>query len=165
MTSIWTRLGLGLVLVVTTQVSASAATPPGVARQAPHPATYVRAAPAAPQYIRDRVDQLGHDFSGRVGIAVKSVDEGWSTGWKDDELYPQQSVSKLWVSITALDAVDHGRISLDHKVTLTRDDLTLFHQPIATKIAGGGYTTTLDELMFKAITTSDNTCNDKLMRS
>ena len=54
---------------------------------------------------------------------------------------------------------------LDDRVTLTRDDLTLFHQPIAAKIAGGGYTTTLDDLMFKAITTSDNTCNDKLMRS
>src|SRR5205085_6929231 len=44
-------------------------------------------------------------------------------------------------------------------------DLTLFHQPIAAKILGGGYTTTLDDLMFKAITTSDNTANDKLMRS
>jgi beta-lactamase class A len=151
--------------VVTAQVGASAATQPGVARQAPRPATYARPAPAAPQYIRDRVDQLGRDFNGRVGIAVRSVDEGWSTGWKDDELYPQQSVSKLWVSITALDAVDKGRVSLDDKVTLSRDDLTLFHQPIAAKILGGGYTTTLGDLMFKAITTSDNTCNDKLMRS
>jgi beta-lactamase class A len=50
-------------------------------------------------------------------------------------------------------------------VTLTRGDLTLFHQPIAAKVLGGGYTTTLNDLMFKAITTSDNTANDKLMRS
>jgi beta-lactamase class A len=50
-------------------------------------------------------------------------------------------------------------------VTLNRSDLTLFHQPIAAQILGGGYTTTLDDLMFKAITTSDNTANDKLMRS
>jgi beta-lactamase class A len=71
----------------------------------------------------------------------------------------------LWVSITALDAVDKGRVRLNDKVTLTRSDLTLFHQPIAAKILGGGYTTTLDDLMFKAITTSDNTANDKLMRS
>ena len=41
-----------------------------------------------------------------------------ATGWKADELYPQQSVSKLWVSITALDAVDKGRVRLDDKVTL-----------------------------------------------
>ena len=89
----------------------------------------------APAYIRDRIDELGSAFNGRVGIAVKSIDEGWETGWKDHELYPQQSVSKLWVSITALDAVDRGRVSLDDKVTLTRADLTLFHQPIARRDA------------------------------
>ena len=65
---------------------------------------------------------------------MRSVDDGWSTGWKDNELYPQQSVSKLWVSITALDAVDKGRVELDDKVTLTRADLTLFHQPIAARV-------------------------------
>jgi len=121
--------------------------------------------PAAPVFIRDRVSELGRGFNGRVGIAVKSIDEGWSTGWKADELYPQQSVSKLWVSITAMDAVDRGKVSLDDRVTLNRDDLTLFHQPIAAQILGGGYTTSLGDLMVKAITTSDNTANDKLMRS
>jgi beta-lactamase class A len=72
----------------------------------------------------------------------------------------------LWVSITALDAVDKGRVSLDDEVTLTRSDLTVFHQPIAAKILGGSTVTmSLGDLMLKAITTSDNTANDKLMRS
>jgi len=56
-------------------------------------------------------------------------------------------------------------VRLDDKVTLTRSDLTLFHQPIAQKILGGGHTTTLSSLMWEAITKSDNTANDKLMRS
>ncbi|MEO7636990.1 MAG: serine hydrolase [Sphingomicrobium sp.] len=124
------------------------------------------ARPAAPPiYLRDRVAALGRSFDGRVGIAVRSVDDGWGATWKADELYPQQSVSKLWVAITALDMVDKGRVRLDDRVTLTRNDLTLFHQPVAAQILGGGYTTSLSDLMFKAITTSDNTCNDKLMRS
>jgi beta-lactamase class A len=117
-------------------------------------------------YIRDRVHELGRGFDGRVGIAVTSIDESWSTGWKADELYPQQSVSKLWVAITALDAVDRGKVSLDDKVTLTKEDLTLFHQPIAAEVLkAGAYTTTLSDLLFRAITTSDNTANDKLMRA
>src|SRR5204862_3147382 len=120
----------------------------------------------APAFIRGRITDLGQNFDGRVGIAVKSVDEGWSVGWKADEFYPQQSVSKLWVSIAALDAVDQGRIRLDDKVTLGRDDLTVFHQPIRDLILGGGsYTTTLSDLLVRAITTSDNTANDKLMRA
>ena len=165
------RFGLGLVLLASMQVSASAAVqavqtvpiPPSAV--APRHAAASRPASPAPQYIRDRVQDLGRGFNGRVGIAVRSVDDNWSTGWKADELYPQQSVSKLWVSITALDAVDRGRVSLDDKVTLDRSDLTVFHQPIRSLILNGGYTTSLGDLMFKAITTSDNTANDKLMRS
>jgi len=170
MTSFGKRVGLALVVVASAQVSASAATKPVPpqpaprARTAPPPAA-APATPVAPQFLRTRVDQLGQAFDGRVGIAVRSIDNGWETGWKDDELYPQQSVSKLWVSIAALDAVDRGRVSLGDKVTLTRSDLTLFHQPIRTNILGGGYTTSLADLMLKAITTSDNTANDKLMRS
>jgi beta-lactamase class A len=164
MTSMAKRFGLGLVLIATAQVGASAASQPRDVRPAPRPAI-VRPAAVAPSYLRDRIDDLGRAFNGRVGIAVRSVDDGWSTGWKDVDLYPQQSVSKLWVAITALDEADKGRVELDDKVTLTRSDLTLFHQPIAAKVRDGSYTTTLDDLMFKAITTSDNTCNDKLMRS
>jgi beta-lactamase class A len=158
--------GLGLVLLASMQVSASAAIQTAAPSVAPlRPVAVARPAVPAPQYIRQRIQDLGRAFDGRVGIAVRSVDDNWSTGWKADELYPQQSVSKLWVSITALDAVDRGRVSLDDKVTLTRSDLTVFHQPIRSLILDGGYTTTLSDLMFKAITTSDNTANDKLMRS
>jgi beta-lactamase class A len=161
----WRRLRLGMVLLAAAQITASASTQPNSshpgARQVAAPAPSV---PPAPQYIAARIHELGRGFDGRVGIAVRSIDDGWTVGWKAEELYPQQSVSKLWVSITALDAVDKGRVRLDEKVTLTRDDLTLFHQPIAAMILSGGYTTTLDDLMFKAITTSDNPANDKLMR-
>ena len=167
MTSVWRHVGLGLVLVAIAQVSASALAPSSPSKPLVHATRPPAPRPApAPAYIRDQITQLGQNFDGRVGIAVRSIDEGWTAGWKADELYPQQSVSKLWVSITALDAVDHGRASLDDQVTLGRGDLTLFHQPIAQQILGGGYyTTTLGDLMVKAITTSDNTANDKLMRA
>jgi len=163
MTSSWSRLGLAISLAALSQAGPSAI--PQAPSIAPVRASPQRPAPQAPAYLRDRVDALGKAFSGRVGIAVRSVDEGWTTDWRGSELFPQQSVSKLWVSITAMDAVDKGRVNLDEKVTLGRSDLTLFHQPIAQRILGGGYTTTLGDLLFKAITTSDNTANDKLMRS
>lgn len=120
--------------------------------------------PSAPAHLALRIKELGESFDGEVGIAVRSIDDGWATGWRASELYPQQSVSKLWVSITALDAVDKGRLTLDEPVTLTREDLTVFHQPIAQQLQAGSYTTTLRDLLERAITTSDNTANDKLMR-
>ena len=50
------------------------------------------------------------------------------------------------------------------RVTITRADLTLFNQPIAAQIGPNGYTTTLGSLMFRALTQSDNTCNDIVLR-
>ena len=164
MTSVARRLGLSLLLTaVTASCLALTARPArGAGRSVPN--EHKRTVPA-PQYLRAEIDRLGQGFDGHVGIAVKSIDDGWSTGWKADGLDPQQSVSKLWVSIAALDARDKGKISLDQSVTLTASDLTLFHQPIAEKVLAGPYTTTLADLLVLAITTSDNTANDKLMWS
>lgn len=163
----WRRFGFALIfLAAAAQLSASASRPGAPKASAQRARRPVRPAPPAPQYIQGRIKELGNGFDGRIGIAVKSIDEGWSTGWKADELYPQQSVSKLWVAITALDAVDKGKVRLTDPVTLTAADLTLFHQPIAEEVAKtGSFTTTLDDLLVRAITTSDNTANDKLMRA
>lgn len=132
----------------------------------PGTTTVHAASRAAPSYLSNRIERLGREFNGRVGIAVKPIDGSWAADWQGERLYPQQSVSKLWVAITALDAADKGRVSLKQEVTLSRSDLTLFHQPIAARILGGKtYRTSLEDLLVKAITTSDNTANDKLMRS
>ena len=161
MTSHWLSLGLAALALGQSGSSANVHLAATASTQALQP---VRP-PQAPNYLTGEVDRLGKAFNGSVGIAVRSVNEGWSTSWNGNVLTPQQSVSKLWVAITALDAVDRGRVRLADRVTLNRSDLTLFHQPIAQKILGGGTTMSLGELMFQALTKSDNTCNDKLLRS
>ena len=119
----------------------------------------------APFDLRDTIERIGRSFDGKAGIAIINLRDGWEVDYGANSLFPQQSCSKLWVAITMLDAVDRGKLRLGDQVTLGRDDLTLFHQPLATKILGGGHSTTIGALMFTAITESDNTANDKLMRS
>ena len=165
MTSLSKRMAIGLAIVAAAAVGASAMSQ-APDPLAPKPQPAAQPSPPPPAYLSNRIAELGQGFEGRVGIAVKSIDDGWSTGWHADELYPQQSVSKLWVAITAMDAVDRGRLNLDDPVTLTRGDLTLFHQPIADEVLKtGSFTTTYADLMQREITQSDNTANDKLMRS
>jgi beta-lactamase class A len=116
--------------------------------------------------LKQQVLTLAQRFDGKAGIAIVSLRDGWEIGWNSNSLFPQQSCSKLWVAITAMDAVDRGKLRLDDRVTLGRGDLTLFHQPLREKVLGqGAHTTTLGSLLFDAITESDNTANDKLMRS
>ena len=156
---------MALAVAATTQVSASAAVPPPLPAPRPKP-TPPRPAPvAAPADLHDQVIGLTRAFDGKAGVAIISLRDGWEIGWNANSLFPQQSCSKLWVAITAMDGVDRKKLNLDDKVTLGRSDLTVFHQPLRAKILGGGVTTTLGSLLFDAITESDNTANDKLMRS
>jgi beta-lactamase class A len=99
-----------------------------------------------------------------VGISVRSLDWGWQIDANGNRRMPQQSVSKLWVAMTVLDARDRGKLTLDDPVTLTRENLTVFHQPIAALVVrDGAYQTTVRELLLRAMQQSDNTANDRLL--
>ncbi|WP_255254681.1 serine hydrolase [Novosphingobium sp. Chol11] len=111
------------------------------------------------------VRNLGQSFNGKVGIAVRRIGADWTVAWNGTSLFPQQSVSKLWVSMTFLDAVDRGKIRLTDTTTITRKDLTLFHQPTAALVGTSGWTTSYSDLMRRAMTQSDNTANDTLLRA
>ncbi len=120
----------------------------------------------APAGLNDRIAQLWRAFPGKTGIAVQRIDGEWELSQRGGDLFPQQSVSKLWVTLTVLDAVDQGRLTMDQRVRIGPEDLTLFHQPIAARVrAQGSVTMSVRELIETAITHSDNTANDSLLRT
>ncbi len=94
---------------------------------------------------------------------MTDIQDGWVTSVMGDHPFPQQSVSKLWVAITILDAVDHGRLTLDQSVTMWPQDRSVFNQPISYQITDAGFQTTIRTLLHHALINSDNAANDKLM--
>ncbi len=150
------------------------ATRPATGPTAPT-ATPVVAAPTAPVVdpgfsrpppgLSEELFELWRKFPGKTGIAVVRIDGDWQLAWRGDDLFPQQSVSKLWVTLAALDAVDRGRVSLDDQVRIAPDDLTLFSQPIASRVRREGEVReSVASLIAQAINRSDNTANDSLLR-
>jgi len=129
----------------------------------PVPPVRPRAVNPAPAGLVSAVNAIHRGFQGKVGIAVRAVDDGWTVEAGGRQLLPQQSVSKLWVAITLLDRRDRGLSRLDDPITVTRDDLTLFHQPLAYLVRGDGYHTVVNDLFTRALTQSDNTANDRLL--
>ena len=120
--------------------------------------------------LQDRLADIGRAYDaapggGRVGIAVEEVATRKRVGFDDHAFYPQQSVGKLWVALAVLEAVDAGKIRLTDTVIVSREDMSVFNQPIQ-KLLGpdGTYTTTVDGLLVLAIAHSDNAANDILMR-
>lgn len=119
-----------------------------------------------PAGLSDRISQLWRSFPGKTGIAVQRIDGEWTFAQRGEDLFPQQSVSKLWVTMTVLDAVDQGRLSLDQMVRIGPGDLVVFHQPLADRVrAEGVVTMSVRDLIETAITHSDNLANDSLLRT
>jgi beta-lactamase class A len=159
-----------LIFLIPACVSAPKVPPPSrppVFIPAPRPKPVVQAprntAPAPTLFASLR--GIAASFDGKLGIAVTRIDGDWTFSSQGEAYFPQQSVSKLWVALTVFDAVDSGRLTLDQKVKITRNDLTLFHQPIAQLVGDEGYETNVSELLLRAMTQSDNTANDSLLRT
>lgn len=149
------------------EVAQNRPAPPRPARVQPVPPQLApRAATAVPEGLRQELADLWRSFPGKTGIAVRRIDGEWVIGQRGGELFPQQSVSKLWVTMTVLEKIDRGELSLDTPVTITRDDLTLFHQPLAARVAREGVVQeSVRSLIEEALTASDNSANDALLRS
>lgn len=153
---------LGLLVVWLPRLGQVRADP--VVRQAVEQAEPAPLSPELQALDRD-LSRIGGTFPGHVGIAVRDVEAGRTVHFNGLELFPQQSVSKLWVTMAALDEVDKGRLELGERVEIRAPDLTVFHQPIrSTVLQSGRFVSDYGELIFRAITQSDNTANDRILR-
>lgn len=123
--------------------------------------------PRSPQesWLDDRFYAIGSTFDGFLGIAMVDVDRGAVVHFNGHETFPQQSVSKLWVALTAFDQADKGTLDLTESGTVRTADLTVFHQPLRKRvIAQGSFTTTYADYIRRALTESDNTANDMVLK-
>jgi beta-lactamase class A len=116
-----------------------------------------------PVAMVEGIRALWASYPDRAGVAVARADGNWIIAHRGDELMPQQSVSKLLVAITLMQAVDDGRISLSEGVTVRKSDLTVFSAAMASLVGDDGFTTTYGELLRRALTISDNTANDVIL--
>ena len=117
------------------------------------------------EWLDDRLFEIGSDFSGKVGIAAHDPARGRMMHFNGTDLYPQQSVSKLWVALTALDQADRGELDLSETATVRRGDVAVFYSPIRRSVvANGSFSTSYRDFISRAITASDNTANDMVLR-
>ena len=101
-------------------------------------------------------------IDGRLGACV--TDGSRLACLRPSEHFPMQSVMKLLVGIATLKGVDAGTLKLEEPVTLHREDLSLYVQPIADLVRlKGEYSTTIGDLIRRAIIDSDSAATDFLI--
>jgi len=117
-----------------------------------------------PAALQAELNRIADSFDGKVGIGISKAGCDWTVGVRTGQYFPQQSVSKLWVAMAVLDAVDNGRMTLDQQIAIRPADLTLFNQPLQWEVLEkGGIERPVKLLMTNAMSLSDNTANDRLL--
>ena len=100
---------------------------------------------------------------GVLGYGVMNLESGQVWTVNGERPFPMQSVFKMLVGAAALAEVDAGRLALDEAIAIGAKDLSPPRSPIAN--AWPGRTVySVDELLVAAVSDSDNTAADVLMK-
>lgn len=112
------------------------------------------------------IEAISAAAKGHVGAAVRVLETGESAAFRGDDLFPMQSVYKLPIGMAVLRDVDEGRLALNQLVRVEKSDLVprSFHSPIRDAHPHGGFDLSLGELLRAAVSESDGSASDVLLR-
>lgn len=99
-----------------------------------------------------------------VGVAAIDLESGRSATIRPDENFPMASVFKFPLAVAVLFEADQGTLKLDHSYTIRPNDFSLGNSPIRDRANGKPVTLTLRELVVAAVSDSDNTAADYMLR-
>lgn len=118
----------------------------------------------AAEDLSERLQALADACSGRMGICVHREKDSSPLCVRGNETFPLQSVMKLLAGAAVLSAVDSGILTRSDRITLTAKDISPGPEELAnTILRGGSYTTTVEELLIRAVADSDSTAVDTLI--
>jgi beta-lactamase class A len=98
---------------------------------------------------------------GRLGVAVHDIDSGLSAGLRADERFPMCSTFKCLAAAAVLQRVDRGQSRLDQQIRFAAKDVVANSPATKDRVASG---MTLAEICVAALTLSDNTAGNMLLR-
>ena len=115
--------------------------------------------------LQKQLEQVAAPARGKVGVAAVILETGAMVSLNPQDHFPMQSVYKLPIGMALMKQVDEGKIKLDQKVRVTKDDFIgrASHSPIRDKYRNG-VDLSVSELMGWMLRESDGTASDVLMK-
>jgi beta-lactamase class A len=113
-----------------------------------------------------QIKAIAAEAKGKVGATAVALESGETVvSLNPHERFPMQSVYKVPISMAVMKAVDAGKIKLTDQVSISKNDLVgrAAHSPIRHKYPNG-VSLTVDELLRYALSESDGTASDMLMK-
>lgn len=109
--------------------------------------------------------KIAEAAKGKVGVAAVVIETGDAAFLNADQHFPMQSVYKLPIAMAVMEQVRLGRLDLDEKVGVAKDDMVRegMRSPLRDHNPNGGEFT-IRELIRLSLVASDGTASDVLLR-
>lgn len=113
--------------------------------------------------LRKEMLQIANSKNADLGIYISGIENQDTISFNGEKQYPMQSVFKFHIAIVVLNEVDKGRLFLDQKIHVGKEDLIPnTWSPIREKYPDGT-TLTLAEMLKYTVSQSDNIGCDLLL--
>ena len=115
--------------------------------------------------LRQQIEEISRTTGGPVGVALTLLDGGDVVQINGQQKFPMQSVYKLPIGMAVLQQIDQGNLKLDQKIKIDPNEYVRLgmHSPIRDKHPRGAELS-LSEILRLAVSESDGTASDVLMR-
>lgn len=113
--------------------------------------------------VQRSLSEISSRADGRFGACVREVATGREACVRGGERFPMQNVVKLPIAVAVLAAVESRVFRLDEPILIRRSDLSVLHQPLERLVGAQGFRTTVDDLLQRMVTESDNAATDVLL--
>jgi beta-lactamase class A len=115
--------------------------------------------------LRNQLVQIASEAGGKVGVAAMVLETGDTVSLNPRDHFPMQSVYKLPIGMAVMKQVDGGKVRLDQRVQVTKDDYVGkgSYNPVRDRYPDGAELT-VNELMEWMLLASDGSASDVLMR-
>lgn len=116
--------------------------------------------------LDNEMSRIAAEARGRVGSCAMVVETGKRSSFNGSERFPMQSVYKLPIGMAVLNDVDHGRLTLDQTLHVSKSDLLGRgqHSPLRDDHPQGDVDVPVRELLRLMVAESDGTASDVLLR-
>jgi beta-lactamase class A len=118
---------------------------------------------ATSSQLADDFARIERESGGRLGVAVLDIGSQALWSHRADERFPMCSTFKLLAAAAVLTRVDAGKEELTRRVVFGADEIVV-NSPV-TKERSGGTGMSMDELCEAAMTVSDNTAGNLILRA
>jgi beta-lactamase class A len=115
--------------------------------------------------LRNKIEQTVSDKNAVVGVSIIGNNGKDTLSLQGNRRFPMQSVFKFHIALAVLSEIDKGKLSLDQKIEIGKDELLPedFWSPLRDENPNGG-SFTIERLIQYSVSHSDNTACDVLIR-